>query len=225
MSIHAERAAFTIIEGDQTVSLSYGEVYERVLGVADYLVSKGISKGDRIVLNGKNSPQWAIAYLGILFIRAIMVPLDYQMIIDRVEALSSFSEASGIFADRDVIDRLQGGSWIHGRQVIVVQDKPSAGAYEHFVEILESNTDTIAERIPESDDIAAILYTSGTTGNEKGVVLTHANFVSDVYQGGDPQFRAITKVTVLDKPMAMTSTKKIQRTKVSRTIDRLRGLS
>ena len=186
-----DRPAFSIFHQKEKTTLTYKQVYQKVVDVASHLKTNGIKKGERIILNGKNSPAWAIAYLGILFAEATVVPLDNQMSIDRVDALSSFSEASGIFADVDVLQKLAPLSWLASQQLVVELDGPS------FETIPTSNTLPNPSMLPSGDDIAAILYTSGTTGNEKGVLLTHANFTSDVYQASDPEFLRITEEDVM----------------------------
>ncbi|HCG62653.1 MAG TPA: long-chain fatty acid--CoA ligase, partial [Sphaerochaeta sp.] len=122
MEKHAGSKAFSIIKGDENVSLTYQQVHQRILDVATYLLSKGIGKGDRVILNGKNSPEWAIAYLGILFCKATVVPLDNQMPTGQVEALITFSEAKGIFADRDVIEKLSSRSLPGSQDIIIYLD-------------------------------------------------------------------------------------------------------
>ncbi|MEA5031734.1 MAG: AMP-binding protein [Sphaerochaeta sp.] len=192
MEKHAGSKAFTIIKGSEKVSLTYQQVHQRILDVATYLLSKGIGKNDRIILNGKNSPEWAIAYLGILFCKATVVPLDNQMATERVEALSAFSEAKGFFGDRDVIERLAGGAWPDSQAFFIYLDAEGDEQGTGFAQIPTGDTSIEASELPSGEDIAAILYTSGTTGHEKGVILTHANFTSDVYQAGDPEFLAIS---------------------------------
>ena len=189
---HAERPAFSAFSGKEKHTLTYAQVLHRVLGVAEYLVQQGVSKGDTVVLNGKNSPQWAIAYLGIQFASAIVVPLDNQMPIDRVEALGAFSEAKAIFADADVLGKLSGSRWFSSTTCIVSLDGDSGTDGMNLERLPEVQHSALLDQLPSENDIAAVLYTSGTTGNEKGVVLTHGNFTSDVYQASDPQVLSIT---------------------------------
>ncbi len=168
MEKHAGSKAFTIIKESEKVSLTYRQVHQRILDVAAYLLSKGIGKGDRVILNGKNSPEWAIAYLGILFCRATVVPLDNQMTTERVEALSAFSEAKGILADRDVIEKLSGKAWPVSQDIIIYLDADGDERGTGFAQIPAGGTPIEASELPVGEDIAAILYTSGTTGHEKG---------------------------------------------------------
>ncbi|MFA7641868.1 MAG: AMP-binding protein, partial [Sphaerochaetaceae bacterium] len=163
---YPERPAFTVIEGNAKHSLTYAQIARRIGGLAAFLHSRGIVKGDRVILNGKNSPAWAMSYLGIIFSGAIVVPLDNQMGSDRVDALSAFSQAKGIFADRDVLDRLEEGSWLATQDLIVSLDGAGDDTYRRFASIKESDGPLEELELPSGEDIAAILYTSGTTGNE-----------------------------------------------------------
>lgn len=186
---HPQRPAFTIIEKKEKISITYSQLLKKVLGVATYLESKGIKKGDTVVVHGKNSPEWAIAYLAVQCVSAIVVPLDNQMQPERVLALSEFSKAKGLLCDSDLINKIKDSSWFNSLQCV-------ATLHDSIPKIPDVDESPILDRLPQEDDIAVILYTSGTTGNEKGVVLTHGNFVSDVYQACDPQFLSITEEDV-----------------------------
>ena len=99
------RNGFTMFR-PQRSTLTFSEILAQVKRVSSYLQECGVEKGDRIIINGKNSPSWAIAYLATLYCGAIVVPLDNQLHIDRVENLSSYVEASFVFADKPVIEAL-----------------------------------------------------------------------------------------------------------------------
>ncbi len=187
---YSDRPAFSHFEGNEKHSITFSQLLERVYGVATFLKSKGIKKGDRIVLNGKNTPAWGISYLGIQALSAIVVPLDNQMAADRVDALSEFSGARAIFADSDVLDRSSGDF-----EFKVALSKYENEEYIDFESI--KATKKAPGALPTEDEVAAILFTSGTTGNEKGVILTHANFMSNVFQASDPNFLNFTYEDVL----------------------------
>ena len=181
----------------QRETLDYAQVYREVMRVNSYLQENGLHPGDRVILNGKNSPSWAIAYLAVQFAGGVIVPLDNHMHPDRVMALSDFSSARFIFADADVLARLdENDPWVRsveGRKVSLlgnaIKGSPS------FCSIAACREYPPVSRT--EDDMAAILYTSGTTGNEKGVVLTHKNIISDVYQAADGIFLHVTDKDVL----------------------------
>ncbi|MFA5446668.1 MAG: class I adenylate-forming enzyme family protein [Sphaerochaeta sp.] len=189
-----ERNSFTVFNPDR-VTLTFTELLDEVRRVGSFLGEVGIKKGDRVVVNGKNSPQWAIAYLATLWAGGVVVPLDNQMHSERVQSLSAFVEASFFFGDQNVIEALD-------------TEKEWVGALKGMATIAGSITGkpTIEELKPkkerervhtEENDLAAILFTSGTTGSEKGAMLTHANITSDVYQACDGMFLSLDETDVL----------------------------
>jgi len=189
-----KRNGFTVFRPDRVV-LTYTQILDQVKRVGSYLGEQGIKKGDRIVVNGKNSPAWAIAYLATLYAGAVVVPLDNQLHIDRVENLSSFVDASFFFGDQTVIDALDPEkAWFHSLKGLATL----SGKSDKHPSIDELDPISIGERVPSDEhDLAAILFTSGTTGNEKGAMLTHANIVSDLYQACDGTFLSLDENDVL----------------------------
>ena len=177
-------------------TLTYQQVHTEVMRVSSYLQQQGLKEGDRVILDGKNSPQWAMSYLAVLFAGGVIVPLDNQMHIDRVITLSTFSEASFIFADGDVLEKLDANDgWvrqIQGHKITLLGE--GSADCPSFASLRPDKEYPSIKRSEE--DIAAILYTSGTTGNEKGVMLSHKNIVSDVYQACDGIFLHVTNKDV-----------------------------
>ncbi|PKL14435.1 MAG: long-chain fatty acid--CoA ligase [Spirochaetae bacterium HGW-Spirochaetae-8] len=188
---YPRRPAFTILNGQERQTLTYVEAYYEITRIAGFLQSKGLEKGDRVALNGKNSPSWALAYLATQFAGGVVVPLDNQLSSERVSALGAFSGASFLLADSDVIAKLPKDSWFKNlKSTVRLEDDPQAA----FPSLCSVQSNVHFKPVKTNcDDLAAILFTSGTTGNEKGVVLTHGNFVSDVFMGGDPEFLSITE--------------------------------
>lgn len=189
-----KRNGFTVFKPERK-TLTFSEILQEVRRVSSYLQQCGIEKEDRIIVNGKNSPAWAIAYLATLYTGAIVVPLDNQMNTERVETLSSFVEASFIFADKNVLEALDTEKdWfkeLKGHATLL-------GSSELYPSITTVHAEKEYERVQSSEhDIASILFTSGTTGNEKGAILTHANIVSDLYQACDGTFLSLDETDVL----------------------------
>jgi len=190
---HAQRKSFTTL-GANGKTFTYGQLNEEILRVAAYMQEQGVGKGDRVLLNGKNSPAWAIGYLATLFCGAVIVPLDNQMQAERVNALGSFAGASFMLADSDVIVACKRDQWFESLKGAISLD----GQHETGKPDIYSARAGKGFKVVKTDehDLAAILFTSGTTGNEKGVMLSHRNIVSDVYQAGDREFLTITETDV-----------------------------
>ncbi len=188
------RPSFTVFNPER-VTLTFTEVVGHVRRVGSALAEAGVKRGDRVVINGKNSPEWAIAYLATLWIGAVVVPLDNQMQHERTESLSAFVEASYLFADKSVIEHLDHSqAWYQQLKGVSVLLGSSDGVVH--ISALAPNALVEHQRVDEHD-LAAILFTSGTTGAEKGAMLTHANIVSDVYQACDGMFLSLDEHDVL----------------------------
>ncbi len=159
------------------LSLTYKEVHEKVVQVASYLGEQGIKKGDNVAVTGKNSPEWAVAYLSILYTGATVVPIDYQLTDKEIEHLIKHSSAKTLFIDKERMDK------IDKKNTLGLLEKISLEAIDQETYIFNKKPSKKKVKLDSSSetDIAAILYTSGTTGNPKGVMLSHSNLVSDCY--------------------------------------------
>ena len=88
-----KRNGFTVFNPERT-TLTWEEVWSEVRRLGSYLIEAGIKAEDKVVINGKNSPAWALSTSPPSGAGAVVVPLDNQMPIDRVHALGEFVEAS-----------------------------------------------------------------------------------------------------------------------------------
>lgn len=165
-----DRPCFTIFNPDRT-TLTYRDTLALIEQVANFLASQHFEKGSKIAVTGKNSPEWAIAYLAILFAGLTVVPIDYQLSVDEIKNILKASDAQALFVDEEKYDALKDGiqhCWSLSKA------KPA-----YIYELTFSGTAHIEPA--QEEDLAAILFTSGTTGIPKGAMLTHRNFVSDCY--------------------------------------------
>ena len=169
------RPCFTIYEPGR-ISLTYTESLQVIQSLAYWLHSKGIRQGDKIAVTGKNSPEWTIAYLGILFAGAIVVPIDNQLKNEETDLLIRTVKAKMLFVDEDKYERYKSGAHNAGNLEEVISLKKGVGTY-----IYDCTAPETAIEESKELDLAAVLFTSGTTGNPKGVMLTHQNLVSDCY--------------------------------------------
>ncbi len=167
-----DRPCFTVYDPDRT-TLSYAEALAAIERVASGLVSQGVRKGDKIALTGKNSPEWAVCYLAILFAGAVVVPIDYQIKNEEIVSIIKASDAIALFVDEEKYDALDPAKLGLKARWSLSKKKPG---YCYEMAGAEKAADPAVE-----SDLAAILFTSGTTGTPKGVMLTHANLVSDCF--------------------------------------------
>ena len=168
-----ERKCFTVFD-PRTFSLTYRQARERILIIAGHLNRLGIRKGDRVAVTGKNSPEWALAYLAVLYAGGIVVPLDYMLRDEEITGLMAFAEAKALFVDEEKYDSFD-------VKKLKLTDKISLSPEkDNYILDLEFSGDRSA-KMPAGEDLTAIMFTSGTTGNPKGVMLTHNNLVSDCY--------------------------------------------
>jgi len=173
-SRYPDGACFTVYDPDR-VSLTFAEALEKIERLAAFLASEGVRKDDKVTVTGKNSPEWAVTYLAALFAGAIVVPIDYQIKNHETEAIIKASDSVVAFIDEekfDAIDTVKLGL----RAKWSLSKKKPGYCYDL------APTGKVPDIKPAAEqDLAAILFTSGTTGTPKGVMLTHANFVSDCF--------------------------------------------
>jgi len=171
------------------VSFTFLETWGAIRRLAGYIAGMGIHKGDKVAVNGKNSPEWALAYFAVLFAGAIVVPVDNQMDDDKMAALLPFADCKACFFDPDVASRLKESHPQFISSLSFCRDLAE--------DLWRLDTEPIDMVECSCDDVAALLFTSGTTGNEKAVILTHANITSDVYQACDYQFLDLSSNDVM----------------------------
>ncbi|MDR1895075.1 MAG: AMP-binding protein [Spirochaetales bacterium] len=155
--------------------LSYAEASREIHRISAYLLNQGLKKGDRAALTGKNSPEWTLAYLGILFAGGVVVPIDYSIKTEETHGLIAVSGARFLFIDEEKRQDIDPENHLKLEAIVGL-----ASNMDNYILSLPEAQDPPHE-MPGENDLAAILFTSGTTGNSKGVCLSHRNFVSDCY--------------------------------------------
>lgn len=173
------------------VDISFNEMNVMVHDLANYLLSCGVRKGDRIALFSPNRYEWYLTDMAILSIGAVNVPIYSTNSAEEARYVLENSESKMCFVGTE--DHLDKVLKVKNKlpklgQVIIYDEynkkKKDVVTLEKTLEIGNSykNKKMFDKRLNEikPDDLATIIYTSGTTGNPKGVMLTHNNFVSNV---------------------------------------------
>ena len=157
----ASRIAYSMFDGED---VTYAEVGRRIARVQEILTTSGLRPGDKVALLSSNMPNWGICYFAITSAGMVAVPIlpdfsgeELDMIIEHAEAKALLvSDRLFTKLSRKTIDRLN----------VVARTKNLGVIAQHVRE-------KGATGIPKPDDLAVIIYTSGTTSKPKGVMLTH----------------------------------------------------
>ncbi len=179
-SISKNSLLFRIRREGEFQEFTYSDVLEMVKSIAGFLKSKNFKKGDRAAILGENCPEWGISYFAIQWAGGVCVPLDARASQVDWEHFLRHSESKFIFvSNRFLDDILEIRDNIENLEEIITFPSPKEGtvAFDevtNFKEKMEIPVDR------DSDELAIILYTSGTTGTSKGVMLSHKNIISDI---------------------------------------------
>ena len=202
-------------------SFTYAQLRRMSDGVAGWILASGIGRGDRCIILAANGPRWLAVFMGTLAAGCIAVPLDTAFNSDQVRRLLDDSGARLLFVDAKHLATAEAA--VRDPQVRIVLMDEAPGSASSLAGVLasalaETNPASTEEWLPEAkpDDVAAILYSSGTTGDPKGVMLTHRNLhaetdaifaafelgPSDAILGILPLFHALALVVNLLLPLA-----------------------
>ena len=164
----ASKVAFSMFEGDD---VTYAEVGRRIEKVQEILTGAGLRAGDKVALLSSNMPNWGVCYFAVTSAGMVAVPILPDFSGEELDMIIAHSEAKALL----VSDRL---FTKHSKQTIERLN----------VVVRTKNLGVIAQRVrgegtmavPKPDDLAVIIYTSGTTSKPKGVMLTHAALCAQV---------------------------------------------
>jgi long-chain acyl-CoA synthetase len=170
--------------------LTYNDVWARVLQISHLLTERGVSKGDRVAILGENSPNWGISYFAAVRIGAAAVPILPDFPEADIRHIISDSEAKILFTTCRQLEKISSLDHTRVKHIIMLDDfNPCASEikaeslsdiFEKAIDFLKKIPKTFAKTSPISEEnIASIIYTSGTSGHSKAVMLTHKNFVTN----------------------------------------------
>ena len=170
------RTAFSLWRG---ANVTYSEVGERVKQIQAMLVDADIHPGDRVAILSSSVPNWGVAYFAIASAGYIVVPIMPDFTSEDIDRIVEHSETKALFVSDRLFSKLS--KQTADKLNIVIRTK-NLGVISQNVKGGAGTT-----RIPSPDDLAAIIYTSGTTSSPKGVMLTHYNLAMQMHMI-DPLF-------------------------------------
>jgi malonyl-CoA/methylmalonyl-CoA synthetase len=173
----ADRARPAIIRPDGRTPLSYADIEEQTARMAAYLQRLGIRPGDRVAAQVEKGAATLILYLGCLRAGAVYLPLNTAYTPPEVAGFLADAEPSLFVCAPERRGGLGEAGALAGVPRVETLDAAGEGSLTAAAQA--SAADSAKEISRQEDDLAAILYTSGTTGRSKGAMLTHGNLASN----------------------------------------------
>jgi len=166
---HRDECAYRQRRGYRTESFTYGEILAMACGFADKLAARGIAKGDRVMLWGENCAEWVAVCFGCALSGVVVVPMDEG---------ASADFAMRVF--RQVQAKLLIGTRRHGSECGAMEPGIAKLSLEDLAGNLGPSPVSPPDVAVGRNDILQIVFTSGTTADPKGVVITHGNVLANI---------------------------------------------
>jgi len=191
---YKNRPAFAMLsEGRICRSITYKQMGDFSRRLGSLLKRMGVEKGGKVLLLSDNCPEWAVAYFGIAFAEAVSVPLLTGFSIEQIQNIAVHSNVTAVCLSRSISEKITKLKVFSNLPFFYIDTIKEAG--NSNVEILISlngdeqkalmpspcpvlNEDNDSGNDNSNKDCASIIYTSGTQGNSKGVMLSSKNLIS-----------------------------------------------
>jgi len=156
---------------------TYSDVERIINNIANYLLENSIEKGDRIGIFFRRVPELVLAFMGIVRMGGVVVPMNFHLSEKRILEMGRNAGISGLIGDVEflsIMSLLKDSLFPHGRMLVHGIKTPSKGVDSFSDVSSKGGGDDPGIRVNE-EDLAYLNYTSGTTGKPKGAITTHAN--------------------------------------------------
>lgn len=166
----ANPSQVAMVAGDRV--LRYSDLDRMARGACSYFMKEGLRRGEKVIVLWENAPEYAALFFGILMAGGVVVPLNPANYPENVRRIADHCSTKFIVAASQALQHVSG--WWKGGAVVT--NSPGAEGTVDVASILRGDSgDQVRAGESVPGDLAVILYTSGTTGKPKGVMLTHSN--------------------------------------------------
>jgi long-chain acyl-CoA synthetase len=170
---YGDNIAYRTPRGNAVYELSYGRVLDMVKKLARYLTELGVQEGDHVAILGENRPEWGISLFAVSWVGAVAIPLDARASLDDHRFILSYSSAKAVIVSGSCYSTIRGAACeLKDLRHIIIMDS--------IDDICGKYATGVGTGKAEPSGLLEILFTSGTTGDPKGVMLSHGNVISNV---------------------------------------------
>ena len=171
--LHGDKE-FLVYESERFL---FKDVIAKAAQVGNALIAEGVSKGDRVAICMQNNPEFIFAYMGIVGVGAVCVPLNSWWVPDEIIYAIDHCEAKVLFGDQK---RLKGLESLQDVKKIVTSYTPD-NSFISFTDFIKDHSNEWPDVEVTRDDHATIYYTSGSTGKPKGVLSSQRGVISSMF--------------------------------------------
>ena len=184
--LYAERPAFEIKEADKLRNITYSEYEEQLNGLVTAIVDAGLG-GEKIAICADNCYEYAMSYMAIILAGGVTVPIDKELHQNDIFSILEVSESKALICDRMFLNHCD-SSALSGIRLICIS-KPESGYedLENFsdflstgIEMNRSGRKLYLDVVQDPEKLCTLIFTSGTTGVSKGVMLCQRNFCFEI---------------------------------------------
>lgn len=183
VSRFASKNALSFIDDE---AISYEEMGKKINAVMAFAETLGIKKGDKVIILSQNMPNWGIVYFALQCMGVVSVPVLPDFTPTELQNVLNHSEAKCIFISESLEFKLEEMTSEFLKSTVRIDDFSVLKNKGNNAEF-KASTLPLNRYEPNENDLAILLYTSGTTGDSKGVMLSQKNVISNAMQSGDVQ--------------------------------------
>ena len=188
VELYADRPAFTVKKKNgQQYDITYKQYGEEIKALGTALTDMGLA-GKKIAVAGDNSYEWCLSYMATVTGVGVIVPIDKELLFDDINMILNVSDVKLLFCDKKIAKKLseRNDEIKSDLQIVIIHADKEEGV-TNITDLVEKGKELLAQGDTryldaeiDPDKMCSLLFTSGTTGMSKGVMLCHKNFCYEV---------------------------------------------